>query len=281
MKPVKRIENLIKERRYKASAETYDKALDSFLQAVDEHVKQKAAPTEPKVWRTIMNSRITKIAAAALVIIAAYVVLHQSGGSIDGATVTFAQITENMQKMPWLHAVIEGERGGTQDRLEAWVSFERRINAQKRSDGTIGYLDSLKQIGQVYDPDANTITISHDMPDALAGMGGSAADFPELAMKLFADAGAEIIRETGKYKGKDVKILKMSAFLGGMDMKLEMTVDAEKNVLLFVNQKAFDKDGKLMIEANGYFDYPETGPESIYDLGVPASARTVRDGNEE
>jgi hypothetical protein len=60
-----------------------------------------------------------------------------------------------------------------------------------------------------------------------------------------------------------------------MDMKIEMIVDAEKNVLLFLNQKAFDEAGKLTIEANGYFDYPQEGPLSIYDVGVPTSAKIV------
>ena len=40
--------------------------------------------------------------------------------------------------------------------------------------------------------------------------------------------------------------------------------------------RALDKDGKLIGEANAYFDYPETGPESIYDVGVPTSAKIVR-----
>ena len=51
--------------------------------------------------------------------------------------------------------------------------------------------------------------------------------------------------------------------------------------MLFVNQKAYDKAGKLVIEGNGYFDYPEKGPESIYDVGVPRSAKTVRGEKEE
>jgi len=270
MKPTERIERLIKERRYKASAETYDKALGSFLQAVDDHVKQKSAPTEPEIWRTIVKSRITKLAAAAAIIIAVYLVLHP-GGSIDVTTVTFAQITENMEKMPWMHAV--GEGAG--DRAEVWFSFERRVLVAKEASGAVRFQDDLKQIVQVYNPDANTITVSRGTPDALAGLGGSVLDYPKLVMKMFGDAGEKVIREIGKYKGKDAKIFKMSAFLGGMDMKVEMTVDAEKNVLLFVNQKAFDKAGKLTIEANAYFDYPEKGPESIYDVGVPASAKTV------
>jgi hypothetical protein len=277
MRPVERIEKLIKEKRYKASAEMYDKALGSFLQAVDEHVKQKSAPTEPKMWRIIMKSRITKLAAAAVIIIAAYAVIHQSGGSIDISTVAFSQIMENMEKMPWLHAIVEGAG----DRLEAWFCFEQRIIVTKRTNGEVRCQDDLKQIVQVYDPDANTVTVSHSTPDGLAGIGRSPLDFPKLVIKMFKDAGEKVVQDTGRYKGKDAKIFNMSGAFGGMDMKIEMSVDAKKNILLFLNQKAFDKAGKLTIEANAYFDYPETGPESIYDIGVPTSAKTVRGEKEE
>ena len=272
MKPAEKIEKLIKERRYKASTEVYDKALGSFLQAVDEHIKQKSAQTRPKIWRKIMNSRITKLAAAAVIIIAAYVIIYQSGGSIDGATIAFAQIRENMKQMPWMHAVMEAAG----DRLEAWFSFEWRAMASKRANGEVRYQDDLKQTVEVYNPDANTVTVSRGTPHALAGMGSSALDLPKIVMKLFEDAGEKVVRQTGKYKGKDANIFKMSGLLGGMDMKVEMTVDANINAVLHINQKAFDKAGELATEVNAYFDYPEKGPESIYDVGIPRSAKTVR-----
>ena len=101
-------------------------------------------------------------------------------------------------------------------------------------------------------------------------------DFPKLVIERFEQAGKSVVREAGKYKGKDVTIFKISGSQGGMDMQVEMTVDAEKHIVLYVNQKAFDKDAKVTIEANAYFDYPEKGPESIYDVGVPTSAKTVR-----
>lgn len=289
MKRAEKIERLIKERRYKASAEIYDKALGSFLQAVDEHIEQKSTPTEPKIWRRIMSSRITKLAAAAVIMIAVYVVLHQSGSSFDVSTVAFAQITENMKNMPWLHAVVEAvESPGAEappDRLEAWLCFERRIGVSKCADGEVRFQDDLKQIVQVYNPDANTITVSRGTPDELAKMGGSALDFPKAVLKFFedavGDAGELVIQEAGKYKGKDTRIYKMSGFFGGMDLKVEMAVDAKMNVVLFIKQKAFDKTGKLAMEVNGYFDYPEEGPESIHDVGVPTSAETVRSEKEE
>ncbi len=224
------------------------------------------------IWRTIMKSPITKLAAAAVIVIAVMIVIQQFGGSIDGATMAFAQITENMKKMPWMHGVVEGEG----ERLEAWFSFERRVVVSKRVPGKIRYHDGLKQTVQIYDPDANTITISYTTADALAGLGHSPLDFPKTILKHFDEAGDKIIQETGKYKGKDSKIYKMSGFLGGMDMRVEMIVDADKNLLLFVNQKVFDKTGTLQMEANAYFDYPENGPNNIYEIGVPTSAKIVR-----
>ena len=284
MEPVERIEKLIKERRYKTDAETYDKALGSFLQAVDKHIKQKSAPTEPKIWRKIVNSRITKLAAAAVIIIAAYVVLDQSGSPIDITTVTFAQMTENMKNMPWLHGVVEGTDArleGGADKLEAWFCFERKITVNKHGSGEVRFQDDSKQILQVYDSATNTITISRVTPLDWNQLGGSALDIPNVIIKMFEDAGEKVTRESGKYKGKDALIFKMSAFLGGMDMKVEMTVDAKMHVVVFINQKAFDKTDKLIFDANAHFDYPETGPESIYDVGVPRSAKTVHNEKEE
>jgi len=204
MKPVKKIERLIKNRRYKANTKTYDKALGSFLQAVDDHVKQKSALTEPKIWRKIVNSRITKLAAAAVIIIAAYVVLHQSGGSIDVATVTFAQITENMKQMPWLHAVADAKQAaGTEMvdiRFEAWLCIERQLSAVKDGNGKVIFQDELEHNFQAYDPNTETITILRDKGLNWNKNLSSVGDIPGAMIKGFEEAGEKVVRETGKYK---------------------------------------------------------------------------------
>ena len=81
MKPAEKIERLIKKSRYKATPETYNKALGSFLQAVDEHIRQKSAPTKPIIRRIIMKNPFTKLAAAAVIIIAALLVMYNTGPS--------------------------------------------------------------------------------------------------------------------------------------------------------------------------------------------------------
>ena len=78
MNPVKKIERLIKASRYKAGPETYDKALGRFLQAADEHTKQKQAAGKPYIWRIIMKNHLTKLtAAAAVIVIAALIITFQ------------------------------------------------------------------------------------------------------------------------------------------------------------------------------------------------------------
>ncbi len=94
MRPSENIEKLIKKLRYKTSPETHDRVLGNVLQALDEKEKQKPGVFVPDTWRTIMKSKITRMAAAAVIIIAVFVGIHQFGG--DGASVAFADIVEQL-----------------------------------------------------------------------------------------------------------------------------------------------------------------------------------------
>ncbi len=88
MRPAEDIDKLIKKLRYKAGAETHERILGNVLQALDESEKQKSGVIAPNIWRTIMKSPITKIAAAAIIIIAVSFGLNQ----IIGSTPAFAEI---------------------------------------------------------------------------------------------------------------------------------------------------------------------------------------------
>jgi outer membrane lipoprotein-sorting protein len=77
------------------------------LQAVDAYEKQKSALTGPNIWRTIMKSPITKLAAAAVIIIAVLVGINQFGGSIHGTSVAWASLAEKLDK---IHSYIYRER---------------------------------------------------------------------------------------------------------------------------------------------------------------------------
>ena len=219
-----------------------------------------------------MKSPITKLAAAAVIVTALIISINQFGKSVSFTTIAFADISEAMKKMPWLHVVGESASG----KHEVWFSFEQRVMVQKTPDGRIIYQDDLKRTTQIFEPDANTVTISHSTTDSLTAMGHSALDFPKSVLKLFDDTSEKVIQEIGKYKGKDVKFFRMRGFIGDMDMEVEMIVDMDENILLLLNQKVFDDAGKIVIEAKGYFDYPESGPNNIYEAGAPTSANIIR-----
>ena len=72
----------------------------------------------------IMKSRITKLAVAAVVIIAVLVGINQFGGSIDLTTSAFAQMSKNMQQMPWVHMTGKGYQNGIYLEIEQWVGFD-------------------------------------------------------------------------------------------------------------------------------------------------------------
>ncbi|MHC4456316.1 MAG: carboxypeptidase regulatory-like domain-containing protein [Planctomycetota bacterium] len=97
MKKVKSTEKHIKEvyanKLQVTTGSNLDKrVLADSINALEELKGKNSAHTQPNLWRIIMKSRITKLAAAAVIIIAALIGINQFGGSIDGTGVAFADI---------------------------------------------------------------------------------------------------------------------------------------------------------------------------------------------
>ena len=107
MRPSDNINELIKKLQLKASAELDKRVHDDISAALTKSEKTKSVLAEPNVWRTIMRSRITKLAAAAVIIIAVLIGIHQFSGSIDGTSVAWAGVVEKIDK---IHSYIYRER---------------------------------------------------------------------------------------------------------------------------------------------------------------------------
>jgi len=67
-----------------------EKILNAALSAREEYKRTQSAQTQPKIWRIAMHSKLTKLAAAAVVALAAIIGISQ----FPGGTVTFAQVIE-------------------------------------------------------------------------------------------------------------------------------------------------------------------------------------------
>jgi hypothetical protein len=244
-----------------------------------ESLKQSAQPQRTFLLQHIMRSKITKLAAAAVIIMAVLVGIHQFGGSIDGSAVALARVVDNIRRMPWLHQVAKGLVKGEQVILEQWVSFDSKIFATKRSSGSIEYRNLTELREYFYDPCSQTITISRIKEKDYSPFQGiaSQASYLDGVIKTLGDEGGEVTKRSDKYKGKvvDVYEISFSEHPAFETSHLKLFVDPEKYLVIGEHVKATDKDGKVLMDCKIELDYPQNGPGSIYELGVPSSAKVV------
>jgi hypothetical protein len=87
MSSAEKIKRLFAKSDVTVDSKVDDKIINDALTAFDKSEKTKPLSAEPNIWRIIMKSRITKLAAAAVIIIAVFIGIHYPGGSINGASV--------------------------------------------------------------------------------------------------------------------------------------------------------------------------------------------------
>jgi outer membrane lipoprotein-sorting protein len=107
MRPAEDIDKLIKKLRYKAGAETHDRILGNVMHALDESEKQKTGAAAPDKWRIIMKSPVTKIAAAAVIIVSVAAGIHFLGVPTEG--LAWADVVEPILTARTMVFNVEGE----------------------------------------------------------------------------------------------------------------------------------------------------------------------------
>ncbi len=90
------MKKIVKRLQFKAGDQVRKRILDDVLMAHEENKKTKSASAEQNIWRIIMKSRITKLATAAVILVAILIGINQFGGSIDGTSVAWADVLEQI-----------------------------------------------------------------------------------------------------------------------------------------------------------------------------------------
>jgi septin family protein len=98
MRTAGNIKGLIKSLHDTTSKEMDERVLKDVLKALGESKRTESAASRPNIWREIMHSRVTKLSAAAVIIIAVIVGVNHFGGSIDGASVAWAELVEKIEQ---------------------------------------------------------------------------------------------------------------------------------------------------------------------------------------
>jgi len=95
MKSPKELEHQITNTHIKPRPEMRRRILDEAFKAQEE-LRPQTAGTPGSKWRFIMSSKITRYAAAALILVSALAAINWLGGTMDGTSVAWAQVVEQM-----------------------------------------------------------------------------------------------------------------------------------------------------------------------------------------
>lgn len=233
------------------------------------------------IWRTIVKSKIAKLAVAALIVIV--VILAFKDGSIDIVSSAFGidEVIASMQKVEWMHATVTviGSTNADSNRMENkyngsqhWQSIHPHRKIDIYSEGSI-YFEEEQTLWK-YDSDSNTITITyHDgsIPDREKPK--NLQDVYLTTVSYFESKGATVEYSTGTYDGCPIQIIKVDhTDENGFDRKMMIKADAQtrlaKEIEIYQKTSKNENSTFFMI-----FDYPSSGPKDIYEAGAPCDAK--------
>ncbi|MFQ6035790.1 MAG: hypothetical protein ACE5NM_08090 [Sedimentisphaerales bacterium] len=229
-----------------------------------------------------MKSKIAKFAAAAVIIIAVILILHN--GSIDMATITFADISEAMKNVPWMHSVSRGYMRGINLSIEEWIGFEAKIRAAKQADGKVTFWNTKEHKHYTYDPENRSITIDYvydvyahedDFPFGLS----CPDSFLENMNKRLREQGAHVTTKEVEYNGQKAQLQEISLSVEqnneSLVGRLSLYIQPDSKLLLAAQAIGTDSKGNIIGEGETTYSYPQAGPADIYDLGVPRDAKII------
>jgi len=288
MRSAENVENFIKKVRLKASAQMHKRTLNDALEAQEKSRKTKSAKFEPNIWRIIMKSHITKLAAAAVIIVTVgllVTILHYS------ATPAWA-IEQSIEAVSQYKAVlVEGldsertwrEDGSLEQRpFKAWaVANEDQTMVEKyrhEVDGVPIITTNGKKTWR-YDLQTNTVRVENRPYIASECWCGS--QFLEQIKGLLG----EVIPNWEVTYGKDPATGKQRAFLkiawlekrynGPRSMCLEFDVESKLPVSLKQWENAnWEGPATLVVEK---ITYHENLPDDLFEFEIPEGATVIEE----
>lgn len=247
---------------------------DAVINALNQSVMAtRIKPTS--MWRTIMKSRISRITAAAAVLVIIALSASQFGGSLDMATVALADITAAIENTIWMHSVSRDSTTDGDGLREQWIGFEAKITARKEPDGRVTFVSITQGKRYAYDPQTETITIDYvDEGDWASYQSSPLAMFEDMHRRV-EQLGGTLTVTQGEYMQRQVQVQEAILPSQAGYYSSRLYVDPESKLLIAIESTATDLDGNVVRDAVGNFSFPQSGPSSIYDLGVPRDARIV------
>ena len=276
MKPIDEVRALLKNAGLRTSAARDEKVLADALHAGGLNRDNRLARREPSIWRTIMKSRTTKLASAAVIVAAIIISLSHFNEPVVKA-VEFSEISKAMEQVPWMHMTGSAQERGITGVGEQWIGFDAKVVADTVPNSKVTFCCYKEHEKAEYDPNSRTITLNYVREEEFSPQMSSAIQMMESMYQVLKDKGAEIVTKTGDYRGRKVQVQEISVSLpeqGLQQCSIVLYIDPQTKLLQGYEEKAVKPDGAVFSSTCGC-DYPKAGPRDIYDLGVPRNARVV------
>ncbi len=275
------IKNSIRNLSATANAETHQRILDDLLNVMEKSKKQSSAHQPTR--RIIMKSKITKLATAAVIVIAVLIGINQFGGSIDGSSVAWADIQKALGEVNWMHLVhISNEsqekdyviRGETSQ--VTWIAFKSKIAVVEHSSGKIIYYCHNEGTQYVYNPGDGIITKSVISDETLPFDSAGPIELFRQLLEKEQEKGRTVNRQAGKYKGSEVEIWEViNSDNNERIINAKLFIDINKNLPLAIKIETEYRGKVVRPSVGAEFEYPTHGPRDIYEAGAPRSAKIV------
>jgi outer membrane lipoprotein-sorting protein len=120
MRPTDKIEKLIKNAGIRTDTQSDTKVLNEVLDAFEENKQKQTGTSHVNIWRIIMKSRITKLAAAAVIVIAGLVGVQFLTGTNAYAHV----VAEIRNARTVVYTVIKQANNGTGETIKVDVAYK-------------------------------------------------------------------------------------------------------------------------------------------------------------
>jgi hypothetical protein len=233
---------------------------------------------------TIMKSPFTKLAIPAVILFIAIIVVNPFGGSIDGMSVAFADVQSAFLAQSWVHVQYDN---GT----ESWYNLKTGDYGHIQLNPTgkrYVYIYRSENLRHVYEPFhaqhireiISAIKIPYEPKTAwetivghwekIANQGGS--KYHEVKAETDTLDGKTVVRfDVYRIDLLDRRLLTERLWA---DPTTKLPIKIEERLSI---QERKEQNREYM---KGVFSFPETGPLSIYDLGVPKELPIARRDSE-
>jgi hypothetical protein len=236
-----------------------DRIISNALTALEKSEKTKSVSAEPNIWRIIMRSRITKLAAAAVIIIAVLIGINEFGGSVDMASVAWADVLEQISRVRPYACRMTFDYDGDKPDLSYRVMYKNlSIRREERDDGTILVFDMSQK-------PVRTLVLYPDEKLAIEGVlldRGPLKDPDLLRMIASRQDGTEEDLGLSEINGRTVKVFhspdEHNAFTVWADVETNLPMRAE------LRQSS---SGRTIIVED--FEFVTEFDESLFDTTAP------------